>query len=76
MLDEESKIYKLIGPVFVRQDLVEATSNVKKRLEYIGSETKRLDEKMSSMEEKLGKKQARIVQLQNEASTKQGASVE
>lgn len=76
MLDEESNIYKLIGPVFVRQDLVEATSNVKKRLEYIGSETKRLDEKMSSMEEKLGKKQARIVQLQNETSTKQGASVE
>ena len=54
--------------MFVRQDHVEATSNVKKRLEYIGSETKRLDEKMSLMEEKLGKKQARIVQLQNEAS--------
>jgi prefoldin beta subunit len=54
--------------VFVRQDHVEATSNVKKRLEYIGSEAKRLDEKMSLMEEKLGKKQTRIVQLQNEVT--------
>ena len=36
-------MYKLIGPVLIKQDLVEAKSNVQKRLEYIQNETERLD---------------------------------
>jgi prefoldin beta subunit len=32
-------VFKLIGPVLVKQDLVEAKSNVGKRLEFIGNET-------------------------------------
>lgn len=31
-------MFKLIGPVLIRQDLVEARANVTKRLEYISSE--------------------------------------
>lgn len=31
-------MYKLIGPVLVKQEQVEAKSNVDKRLEYIGGE--------------------------------------
>ncbi len=37
-LDDEANIYKLIGPVLVKQDKSEATMNVDKRLEFIGSE--------------------------------------
>ena len=38
-LDEDANVYKLIGPVLIKQDLVEAKSNVGKRLEFIQNET-------------------------------------
>lgn len=38
MLEEEAAVYKLVGPMLIKQDLVEAKSNVTKRLEYIGGE--------------------------------------
>lgn len=37
MKDGEN-IYKLVGPVLLKQDKVEAESTVKGRLEFIGSE--------------------------------------
>ena len=39
MLDEDANVYKLIGAVLIKQDLVEAKSNVGKRLEFISNET-------------------------------------
>ena len=36
--DGECIVYKLVGPLLVRQDTFEAKSNVEKRLEYIKSE--------------------------------------
>ena len=38
MLDDDSTVYKLVGPVLLTQDLDEARSNVEKRLQYIGDE--------------------------------------
>lgn len=37
-LDEESKIYKLVGPVLLQQDKSEATMAVNGRLEFIEKE--------------------------------------
>lgn len=37
-LDDEAKIYKLVGPVLLKQDTVEAKGTVDSRLEYIGGE--------------------------------------
>ncbi|GAB2209403.1 hypothetical protein Droror1_Dr00026617 [Drosera rotundifolia] len=37
LLKEDTNVYKLIGPVLVKQDLVEVNANVKKRIEYISS---------------------------------------
>jgi len=37
-LKEDSVIYKMIGPVLVKQDKADATQNVDKRLEYINGE--------------------------------------
>jgi hypothetical protein len=34
-LDEDSTVYKQIGPAMIKQDLVEAQTNVFKRLEFI-----------------------------------------
>lgn len=38
VLEEDAAVYKLVGPMLIKQDLVEAKSNVSKRLEYIGGE--------------------------------------
>ena len=38
MLEPEASVFKLVGPVLVKQDLVEARANVGKRLEYITAE--------------------------------------
>jgi len=37
-LKDDAVIYKLIGPVLVKQDKADATQNVDKRLEYINGE--------------------------------------
>jgi prefoldin beta subunit len=37
-LDDDAKIYKLVGPVLLKQDRAEAVMNVDKRLEFIQSE--------------------------------------
>lgn len=38
MLNEGANVYKLIGPVLVKQDFAEANANVSKRIEYISAE--------------------------------------
>ncbi|KAH7545146.1 hypothetical protein FEM48_Zijuj01G0062500 [Ziziphus jujuba var. spinosa] len=38
LLQEDANVYKLIGPVLVKQDLAEANANVRKRIEYISAE--------------------------------------
>lgn len=37
-MKEDANVYKLIGPVLVKQDLAEANANVRKRIEYISAE--------------------------------------
>ncbi|CAN6803491.1 unnamed protein product [Brassica oleracea var. botrytis] len=43
LLEDDANVYKLIGPVLVKQDLAEANANVRKRIEYISAELKRID---------------------------------
>ena len=38
ILKEENDVFKLIGPVLVKQELCEAKQNVDKRMDYIKSE--------------------------------------
>jgi len=38
LLSDGANVYKLIGPVLVKQELTEAKANVKKRIEYISAE--------------------------------------
>lgn len=37
-MEDDANIYKLVGPVLLKQDKAEAAMNVDKRLEYIQSE--------------------------------------
>ncbi|KAI7888592.1 Prefoldin [Mucor mucedo] len=63
-LDEESNIYKLIGPVLVKQDKSEASTNVKNRLNLISSEIKRVETQLNDLTKKSEAKKNEIGQLQ------------
>ncbi len=52
-LDTEAKVFKLIGPALVKQDVIEAQQNVDKRIAYITGEMKRQDDLIAE----IGKKQ-------------------
>ena len=39
MLKGEDNVFKLVGPVLLKQDLIEAQQTVSKRIEYIEEET-------------------------------------
>ena len=49
---DNSKVFKLIGPALVNQDLAEAKGNVEKRINYISREVKRKDNLLASMDKK------------------------
>uniref|UniRef100_A0A6N2NIE8 Prefoldin subunit 6 n=1 Tax=Salix viminalis TaxID=40686 RepID=A0A6N2NIE8_SALVM len=56
LLNDDANVYKLIGPVLVKQDLAEANANVRKRIDYISAELKRLDGTLQDLEEKQNSK--------------------
>lgn len=60
LLEEDAKIYKLIGPVLIQQDPLEATSNVKKRLEFIQGELDRVDSQLKKLEDKQSKRHGTV----------------
>ncbi|KAK1426636.1 hypothetical protein QVD17_15313 [Tagetes erecta] len=64
LLNDDANVYKLIGPVLVKQDLAEANANVRKRIEYISAELKRLDSTLQDLEEKQNSKKEAIFKLQ------------
>ncbi|KAH9827755.1 Prefoldin subunit [Teratosphaeria destructans] len=51
-LSDSANIYKLVGPVLLKQDTTEAKSTVDGRLEYIGSEIKRVEGSIKEVQEK------------------------
>ena len=57
LLEEDANVYKLVGPVLVKQDLVEAKSNVNKRLEFIRGEIERVEQQLTKLQDKQSKRQ-------------------
>jgi len=68
-LDETSNgiVYKLIGPVLVRQDIGEAKRNVKNRLQFFQTELERLDKQQKSAEATRKEAQDKIMKIQESA---------
>ncbi|XP_057367587.1 mitochondrial adenyl nucleotide antiporter SLC25A23-like [Daphnia carinata] len=77
LLESDANVFKLIGPVLVKQDLEEARQNVNKRIDYITAETKRLDKTIEELDKKqdtqretLGKMQQQLQQANVKAAMK------
>ncbi|ODV79621.1 Prefoldin [Suhomyces tanzawaensis NRRL Y-17324] len=54
-LNDDSKIYKLTGPILLPQDYAEAKMNVTKRIEFIEDEIKRVETKVTDEEKRIEK---------------------
>ncbi|KAG8725397.1 hypothetical protein FRC09_000038 [Ceratobasidium sp. 395] len=63
-LKSHNTVYKLVGPVLVKQDQEEAKSNVNKRLEYIRGEISRVETQISDFTKKSEKSKNEIVTIQ------------
>ncbi|GAO19212.1 uncharacterized protein UV8b_05150 [Ustilaginoidea virens] len=71
-LGEDETIYKLMGPVLLKQDKVEAESTVKGRLDFIAGEITRLEGQIKEHQEKLDRKKTEIIQTQASAQAPGG----
>uniref|UniRef100_A0AAV1TEV1 Prefoldin subunit 6 n=1 Tax=Peronospora matthiolae TaxID=2874970 RepID=A0AAV1TEV1_9STRA len=50
LLDDGAKVFKLVGPVLLKQDVDEAKTNVTKRLEFINKELSKVSTKIEATE--------------------------
>ncbi|KAJ5163712.1 Prefoldin [Penicillium coprophilum] len=73
-LDDDSNIYKLVGPVLLKQDKTEATMAVNSRLEFIEKEIKRIEGEINATQEKSEKMRSELIQLQSQAQQQAAAA--
>ncbi|KAK4143394.1 Prefoldin [Dichotomopilus funicola] len=66
-LKEGETIYKLVGPVLLKQEKAEAESTVNGRLEFIDKEISRLEQHIKELQGKMEKKKGEIIQVQTSA---------
>ncbi|CAG8950934.1 hypothetical protein HYFRA_00003151 [Hymenoscyphus fraxineus] len=66
-LKDDANIYKMVGPVLLKQDKTEAVLAVDGRLEYIENEIKRVEKQIKDTEDKSDAVRAQIIQTQSEA---------
>jgi prefoldin beta subunit len=69
---DDSNIYKMIGPVLVKQSRDEAKAHVQKRVDYIDSEIKRHENLTKDLEKKHNEKRQKVMELQ--MAIQQGAA--
>eukprot|EP00618_Florenciella_parvula_P039848 CAMPEP_0119541504 /NCGR_PEP_ID=MMETSP1344-20130328/52998_1 /TAXON_ID=236787 /ORGANISM="Florenciella parvula, Strain CCMP2471" /LENGTH=146 /DNA_ID=CAMNT_0007585491 /DNA_START=16 /DNA_END=456 /DNA_ORIENTATION=+ len=66
LLDDGAPVYKLIGPVLMRQDTDEAKQNVDKRLEFIRDEIMNCDRKVEDNKGKMQTVGEAVMKMQQE----------
>lgn len=60
------QVYKLFGPVLVKQELEESRQNVAKRMEYIKKELKRCNDTIDALEKRQDKHRENLQKLQQQ----------
>eukprot|EP00929_Paragymnodinium_shiwhaense_P053924 TRINITY_DN27033_c0_g1_i1.p1 TRINITY_DN27033_c0_g1~~TRINITY_DN27033_c0_g1_i1.p1 ORF type:complete len:132 (-),score=70.52 TRINITY_DN27033_c0_g1_i1:170-565(-) len=65
-LEEGAIVYKLVGPVLVKQGIDDSKMNVGKRLDYITEEIDRANKVIEGMESELQEKQKGLMKMQQE----------
>ncbi|XP_055597877.1 probable prefoldin subunit 6 [Uranotaenia lowii] len=66
LLKPTNTVYKLYGPVLVKQELDDCKQNVTKRIEYINKELKKCTDNIANLEQKQDKYRANLQKLQRQ----------
>ncbi|XP_030762842.1 prefoldin subunit 6 [Sitophilus oryzae] len=66
LLPADGKVFKSVGPVLIKTELVEAKQNVSKRMDYISKELKRVDDLIASLERKQDTHREGLQKLQHQ----------
>mmetsp|Transcript_62155 Transcript_62155/g.122837 ORF Transcript_62155/g.122837 Transcript_62155/m.122837 type:complete len:117 (-) Transcript_62155:306-656(-) len=64
ILEDDASVYKLIGPVLVKQELMEVKNNVTKRVEFIKNDIARLEGNVKKFTQQSDTVKENIAQLQ------------
>jgi prefoldin beta subunit len=75
-LADSSNIYKLIGPVLLKQDKTEAVAAVNGRLDFIEKEIKRTEGRIRELQESSEKKRGEVMSLQQKMQAAQQAQAQ
>ncbi|XP_011502730.1 PREDICTED: prefoldin subunit 6 [Ceratosolen solmsi marchali] len=75
LLNPGNEIYKLIGPILIKQELIEAKENVNKRVEFILSEIKRTEDLITSLDKKQETHKENLVKFQQSFEQAQSKSM-
>jgi len=73
-LKEHNTVFKLIGPVLIKQEQSEAKANVNTRIEFIKGELKRADARIKDLEAKAVKQRTELVQQQTKEQEQAAAT--
>ncbi|KAM7356454.1 prefoldin 6 [Cochliomyia hominivorax] len=66
LLGPDNKVYKLYGPVLVKQELEESRQNVGKRIEYISKELKSSTDTLENVDKDMTKHREAVQKLQQQ----------
>ncbi|XP_018569486.1 prefoldin subunit 6 [Anoplophora glabripennis] len=66
LLPSDGKVYKSVGPVLIKTELIEAKQNVSKRMDYITKEIKRVDDLIGNLEKKQDSHREALQKLQHQ----------
>ncbi len=72
LLEDDAQVFKLIGPVLVKQELVEVKTNVSKRIEFIKNDISRLEANVKAKEKEQEEVSKQIRALQKTQAEAEG----
>ncbi|KAL5234937.1 hypothetical protein ACI65C_002347 [Semiaphis heraclei] len=71
LLKPSGEVYKMVGPILLRQDHTEAKENIDKRMSYIKNELQRIDDRVRTLEETQDKYRESLTKLQQQYQAQQ-----
>lgn len=71
LLKSSGEVYKMVGPILLRQDHTEAKENIEKRMSYIKNELKRIDDRIQTLETQQDEYRDKLTKLQQQFQAQQ-----
>jgi prefoldin beta subunit len=75
LLEDDSAVFKLQGPVLVKQELADARQNVASRLKYLTSELERIEKEIKGKHDEMDACQKKLQELSETLKAMQDAAV-